>query len=658
MRIQSLAGLATVLLIGACGSPTTSPASSPSSAPATSSPASAASPSRSAVPVVGRDLRVGIVGADVNISSTLLASTIFSSIVRLDERLEPVPELATEPCLVSEAGKTYTCHLHQARFHDGTPLTADDVVFTFRLAQRPPCAIGGGCPDILSAVTAVDPSTVRFELTRGYAPFLSKYLTSPILPRKAVEASFARFEARAKAVDPAKVKSQVEAIDAELNKARPDCTALISSAAALLAEAGVSSPDRLRFTSFGGNFDACGYLAPLDERLSALASAREATGSDALAAALEIIDFADEPIGSGPWRWARIEGRDVVLEADPGYFGGPPASPRFVYRLFPDGDLSAVVEAMARHEVDYLDLGGDSLPNDLLAKLKGVSGVRLIPTSVNGYLAVMYNVRPGRLLADPAIREAIERCIDRPALVDAATGGTGIALYSYVPPTSWAYLGPSGADVRDPAAARKVLEGDGWTMAADGIYEKGGRRLTFDILVRADADDRLKFVDLMAFQERDCGIEVKTHPAAFDALNAMRETYPHTVPGGKDPFDAYFGGWVIDIDPGIAPMFDSRQITKAVPPTDPAYQGWNSTGYANPKVDDLFDQGLATADQKQRARIYRELQGILGTDRPYLFGWAPVGTDAIWSDVRSLDGELRFDSRNWFWAPERIVVGG
>jgi peptide/nickel transport system substrate-binding protein len=45
----------------------------------------------------------------------------------------------------------------------------------------------------------------------------------------------------------------------------------------------------------------------------------------------------------------------------------------------------------------------------------------------------------------------------------------------------------------------------------------------------------------------------------------------------------------------------------------------NSGYYSNPKVDALIDQGRAESDPGKRAAIYRELQGIVADDAPWVF---------------------------------------
>ena len=96
---------------------------------------------------------------------------------------ELVPVLA-ESYTISPDGKTYTFVLRKgATFSDGTPVTANDVVFTVEKAQdsalkSPKYADWSGV-----GVQAIDQRTVQFTLAKPYAPFLG-LTTLGILPSR------------------------------------------------------------------------------------------------------------------------------------------------------------------------------------------------------------------------------------------------------------------------------------------------------------------------------------------------------------------------------------------------------------------------------------------------------------------------------------------
>jgi len=109
-------------------------------------------------------------------SSQAVEGQIFNGLIRINDDLQIEPDLA-EKYTISPDGKTYTFFLRKdAVWHDGKPVTAEDVVFTFALILDPHTNtvrrsnyVIGGKP---VKVTAIDAHTVTFELNRPYSPFL------------------------------------------------------------------------------------------------------------------------------------------------------------------------------------------------------------------------------------------------------------------------------------------------------------------------------------------------------------------------------------------------------------------------------------------------------------------------------------------------------
>jgi peptide/nickel transport system substrate-binding protein len=149
------------------------------------------------VPTVGGTYVEGIAGTPHYMNPLLssynevdqdLCRLVFSGLTRLNHRGEVVPELARN-WDVSTDGLIYIFHLRtDIRWHDGTPFTADDVVFTIRLMQDPDYP---GAPDIgelwrTVEVEKIDDYTVQFALSETFAPFLD-YTTIGLLPEHLLE---------------------------------------------------------------------------------------------------------------------------------------------------------------------------------------------------------------------------------------------------------------------------------------------------------------------------------------------------------------------------------------------------------------------------------------------------------------------------------------
>ncbi len=88
----------------------------------------------------------------------------------------------------SDDGRSYTFRLRDAKWHDGRPVTAEDVAFTFNYFKSqtlPPPIIIQPHPEI-AEVRATDPRTVEFRLANPLATFLKGYDgvgAVPIVPR-------------------------------------------------------------------------------------------------------------------------------------------------------------------------------------------------------------------------------------------------------------------------------------------------------------------------------------------------------------------------------------------------------------------------------------------------------------------------------------------
>ena len=112
--------------------------------------------------------------------SVMVTTNVFDTLVACKPgTIELVPGLS-DTWTRSDDGLTWRFHLREAKFHDGSDVDADAVVFSF-LRQKDkshPAHVGdfGTWEDLFASVkevVAVDPRTVEIRLDRPFAPFLS-----------------------------------------------------------------------------------------------------------------------------------------------------------------------------------------------------------------------------------------------------------------------------------------------------------------------------------------------------------------------------------------------------------------------------------------------------------------------------------------------------
>ena len=137
---------------------------------------------------------------------SLPVNQIFDGLVALDAGLHVVPSLA-DTWIISKDGLTYAFHLRSGvLFHDGTPLTSDDVLYSIRRVLDPGqkkrsvafsyLAVVSGAMDYaagkrpdLPGVDAPDPLTIRIRLDHPYISFLEVLAMDGlrVVPRRVVE---------------------------------------------------------------------------------------------------------------------------------------------------------------------------------------------------------------------------------------------------------------------------------------------------------------------------------------------------------------------------------------------------------------------------------------------------------------------------------------
>lgn len=133
--------------------------------------------------IAGSPMTLNPLLASFNDADRDISRLIFPGLTRLDADGTALSDLASR-WDISDDGKVYTFHLREGvRWHDGRPLTPDDVVFTYRLLQNPET---GADPDLSALwqrvkIEKAGDSAVRIELEQAFAPILA-YAAIGILP--------------------------------------------------------------------------------------------------------------------------------------------------------------------------------------------------------------------------------------------------------------------------------------------------------------------------------------------------------------------------------------------------------------------------------------------------------------------------------------------
>jgi len=216
------------------------------------------------------------------------------------------------------------------------------------------------------------------------------------------------------------------------------------------------------------------------------------------------------------------------------------------------------------------------------------------------------------IFGDVRVRRALQMGIQIDEIMEKAVLGEGTVMAANELPTSWA-LSPDLSPIPyDVEAAKALLEEAGWVDSdGDGVREKDGVKLEFELLTNEGNGRRTQIGELLQDQWSELGVQVNFSTMEFNALLEYMNS---------QTFDAYILGWrnSFPVDPDQTGIFTSDGDLDG---------GNNNVSYSNPEIDRLMEEGrtvpgCAPAD---RAPIYHQIQQILQDDQAYLWLFAQNG---------------------------------
>lgn len=179
-RRDFLAGAGALTLLTACGGGKTATQPTPGASPVRGGHIS------EAFPYAASTLNPVIM---VRLTDQFVCSLCYDGLVAYGGDGQLVPQLAASIPQPSSDGLTYTFQLRSGmRWTDGSPITADDVVFTYQLHSAPQYQlvrsfIRSAMDEFLASVSAPAQDKVVFKLKKPNAAFIASYCTYGVVPK-------------------------------------------------------------------------------------------------------------------------------------------------------------------------------------------------------------------------------------------------------------------------------------------------------------------------------------------------------------------------------------------------------------------------------------------------------------------------------------------
>ena len=323
--------------------------------------------------------------------------------------------------------------------------------------------------------------------------------------------------------------------------------------------------------------------------------------------------------GDVSWEVGDTSG-DVTAQWTEGPYAGDA-----IYSVYDTQD--AAVLALRDGEVDFL-LNPLGLQRGLQSTVLEAGDLDVIANSSNGFRYLAFNTRrfPG---SDVAFRQAMACMIDKEFMATNVLQGVAIPLNSLVPPGNAFWANPdldawcAGQSQEERvSSAKQILKDAGWTWTTEPEWNADNRDVIpkgegltgpdgtpvgeLELLAPGPGYDPLRatYSLFIADWATDLGIPLRAEPTGFTVI--VDKVF------GPVDWDMYILGWGLTIFPDhVADFFDSRADSATA-------GGFNIPGYSNPAFDEKADTLKAETDLNKAAAIVREMDAIIAQEVPYV----------------------------------------
>lgn len=310
-------------------------------------------------------------------------------------------------------------------------------------------------------------------------------------------------------------------------------------------------------------------------------------------------------VGSGPFKFVEInegEGTTTMTRNDD-YWDTVAAAETVIFQVWPDD--TAVTEALRSGELDLLMDPVNPADVESLQNEEGLT-VEIYPSYLFGFLG--YNLDPEKtpLFQDKAVRQALIYALDRQAMVDSILLGYGEVAFGTQPTLSEAY-DPESVEpkyIYDVDKANQLLDEAGWVAGSDGIREKDGTKLSFEIMYGA-ASTNDQIASAVQDYWKAIGVEGKPSSVDFDTV---------LVPALTETFD--FQMVMLSFD-WASPSGDQSAMFG----TDSYGAGFNFMKYSNPAYDETNSAASQALDPQKRFDLLVQASNIVNDDAPIIVTW-------------------------------------
>lgn len=346
------------------------------------------------------------------------------------------------------------------------------------------------------------------------------------------------------------------------------------------------------------------------------------------ATGFQISDYNLKPIGSGPYKFSKIEKNSlkntinfVELKTEEKYYSGRPFIKTLVFKFYNSENES--IEALANGEVDGISYLSPQNKDKISSVETNIYNFR-IPR----YVAAFLNQNKSKALSDINVRKALGYGTDKKQIInDSLKGEADIVdtpiLRDMIPEMT----GDAGAKTYEFSLEKAKAQLAEWKDAdSDGILERKILKMDKEptkleiTISTSDWTELAKIAEILKSQWEKIGIKVNLD------IQKVGDLTQKTIKPRE--FDALLFGEILYMDPDPFSFWHSSQKK------DP---GLNLAMYDNPQADKLLEDARQTLDFKERVKKYDAFQQIVTDDAPAVFLFSPHYLYAVDNFVKGIE---------------------
>ena len=328
------------------------------------------------------------------------------------------------------------------------------------------------------------------------------------------------------------------------------------------------------------------------------------------------------PFSGGPWKLKSFSKQQSVLVRNDKYWIKDKIPLLDQVTFVPREDQSTETNSLLTGEVQAIY----PQPSPGMGKQLGAPGIKVSKGAGSSYEGLWMN-QSKPPFDDPKVREAFAYAVDRQGVIDAIYK-TDFPQLQVLNCAGWV---PNVGDWCDntvfadityqPDKAKQILQGAGWTLGSDGIFTKGGKRLSIQFRTTAGNKIRENTQQILKEKTKAAGIEldIKNVPPTqlFESLLPKRD------------FQLAEFAQVASPDPTVTQFLACDQI----PTAENSYSGSNYFSWCNKQATDLMKKSDATIEHEPRKALLQQINKLERQDLP----WIPMFQKPlilIWHDDR------------------------